>query len=166
MRFGPVLLSLGVLALAGCQTTGGTRQPAPPGSRPAPPSTSGQAQVPSQPSPWALARERGMAFRAVGNEPGWSVEVQKSHSPTLFVALDYNQRHLQVPDSSISSDQAKGLITFSGLAKNGTPVQLRIHRGQCQDNMSGHKFAASAQLSVGAEKYKGCGRFLMQQTDQ
>lgn len=162
MRFGPVLLSLGVLALAGCQTTGGIHPPTSPGSQPAPSSTTDQAEVPPKPSPWAVARERGMAFRAVGNEPGWSVEVQKSRSPTLFVSLQYNQRHLKVRDSSISSNQEKGLVTFSGLAKDGTPVQLLIHRGQCVDNMSGHKFAASAQLSVGAEKYDGCGRFLMQ----
>ncbi|HET7267885.1 MAG TPA: hypothetical protein VFJ15_07225 [Oleiagrimonas sp.] len=162
MRFGPVLLSLGVLALAGCQTTGGIHQPTSPGSQPASPSTTGEATTPPKPSPWALARERGMAFRAVGNEPGWSVEVEKSHSPTLFVSLQYNQRHLKVRDSSVSSDQDKGLITFSGLAKDGTPVQLLIHRGQCVDNMSGHKFAASAELDVGAKKYTGCGRFLMQ----
>lgn len=166
MRSRLILLSLSALALAGCQTAGGIHRQAPapsptqaPATQPPPPTASGN-QAPA--SPWAEARARGMAFRATGNEPGWSVEVQKSRTPTLFVTLQNNQRHIQVPQALVSSDQEAGMVKFRGTAKDGTPVQLTIHRGQCTDDMSGQKFAASAQLSVGARMYTGCGKFLIQ----
>lgn len=165
MRTRLALLSLCALALAGCQTAGGLHAPAPPSPAPAPGAPPPSATAPGNRapvSPWEDARERGMAFRAAGNEPAWSVEVQKSRSPTLFVVLDYGQRHLEIPHASVSSNQETGLVTFRGNAGNGTPVELVVHRGQCQDDMSGQKFAASAALTVGTDQYTGCGQFLLQ----
>ncbi|HET7300048.1 MAG TPA: hypothetical protein VFJ01_05290 [Oleiagrimonas sp.] len=162
-----ITLSICALALAGCQTMGGhpVSTPAPP-----PPASGSSSAVaptvtpgtPAQPSPWEVAREHGMVFRASGNQPGWSVEVQKSHTPTLFIVLDDSQRHMQVPQATIFSDPKTGTVGFRGSAQDGTPVELTIRRGQCQDNMSGAKLAAAAELDVGAAQYKGCGRFLFQ----
>lgn len=162
MRSRLIVLSLCALALAGCQTAGGIHQPPMPAPNAPPPPPTAESGNNAPTSPWAAARARGMAFRAAGNEPGWSAEVQKSRTPTLFVMLQDNQRRLQVPDAMVSSDQEAGMITFRGTANDGTPVQLTIHRGQCQDDMSGQKFAASAQLNVGSQQYKGCGKFLIQ----
>lgn len=103
-----------------------------------------------------------MIFRAVGHQPDWSVEVQKTRAPTLFIVLDDSQRHMQVPQAQTFSDPKTGTVGFRGSAEDGTPVELTIQRGQCQNNMSGEKLAASAQLDVGARQYKGCGRFLFQ----
>ncbi len=158
MRLRSVLLSLGVLAMAGCQSMGGVQPSAPgantPGTRP-----SGAA---APPSPWAAARARGMAFRAVGSDPDWSVEVSRSHAPTMFVDISDRQRHLQIPNATVSSDQASGTVTFRGSAADGSPVELVVRRGQCQTNMSGHTTAAAVELDVGPHQYKGCGRFLIQ----
>ncbi len=157
MRLRLTTLSLCMLALAGCQTTGGIHEP----STTAPPTAPG-APVPPV-SPWQQARERGMIFRATGKDPGWSVEVQKSRNPTLFVVLDDSQRHLQVPQATPFSDPKTGTAGFRGSAEDGTPVELLIHRGQCASDMSGQKREASAELDIGARQYKGCGRFLFQQ---
>lgn len=163
-----ITLSICALALAGCQTQGGLRTPA---QTPAPASSSGAVTstptippgaTPSEPSAWEAARANGMIFRAAGNQPGWSVEVQKSRTPTLFVVLDASQRHLQVPSARPFSDPKTGTVGFRGNAQDGTPVELIIQRGQCQDNMSGERLDASAELNVGASQYKGCGRFLFQ----
>lgn len=113
-------------------------------------------------SPWDAARARGVGFRAVGNEPGWNVEVDKGAAPPMRVVLDYGQRQVQVAHTQPFSDQASGTVGFRGNADDGTRVELTIHRGQCQDDMSGESFDASAELAVGAQHYKGCGRFLFQ----
>lgn len=113
-------------------------------------------------SPWDAARARGVGFRAVGNEPGWNVEVDKGAAPPMRVVLDYGQRQVQVAHTQPFSDQASGTVGFRGNAEDGTRIELTIHRGQCQDDMSGESFDASAELAVGAQHYKGCGRFLFQ----
>lgn len=156
MRLRLTTLSLCLLALAGCQTTGGIHEPA----TTAPPAT---PAAPEPASPWQQARDRGMIFRATGQDPGWSVEVQKSRTPTLFVVLDDSQRHLQVPQATPFSDPKTGTAGFRGSAEDGTPVELLIHRGQCESDMSGKQQDASAELNVGARQYQGCGRFLFQQ---
>ena len=113
-------------------------------------------------SPWDAARARGVGFRAVGNEPGWNVEVDKGAAPPMRAVLDYGQRRVQVAHTQPFSDPASGTVGFRGNTDDGTRIELTIHRGQCQDDMSGESFDASAELAVGAQRYKGCGRFLFQ----
>jgi uncharacterized membrane protein len=105
-------------------------------------------------SPWIEAASRGIAFRAVGSEPGWFVEVGKGDSSSLQATLDYGDRRI-----SVASMQPAGL-GFSGKTADGTPVVLDIQRTRCQDGMSGEAFEATAQLVVGDKTYRGCGAFL------
>lgn len=134
--------------LAGCQTTGQTRTSAP---TPANDTSSAPAAV----APWQEARANGMIFRAVGTHPAWSVEVQKSRTPTLFVVLNNGQSQLQVADTTPFGDQQTGTVGFRGTADDGTAVTLTIQRGQCQDDMHRQKLDAAAQLDVGTQHYKG-----------
>lgn len=158
-----ITVSITALVLAGCQSMGGIyNTPATP-STPSTPETGVTTPTPPPPPPpsaWDIARDNGMVFRAAGHDPGWSVEVQKSRAPTLFVVLDSSQRHLQVPHAMASSDPETGTIRFRGTANDGTPVELDIQRGQCKANMADKKASASAELNVGATQYHGCGRFL------
>lgn len=103
-----------------------------------------------------------MVFRAAGQAPDWSVEIQKSRTPTLFVMLNDSQRQLQVPNTHPVSNKQTGTVVFRGNASDGTPIELTIKRGQCQNDMSGEKLDASANLNIGAKQYKGCGKFLFQ----
>ncbi|HET7359330.1 MAG TPA: hypothetical protein VFJ04_04215, partial [Rhodanobacteraceae bacterium] len=112
-------------------------------------------------SPWDDARARGVGFRAVGNEPGWTVEVDKGAAPPLRAVLDYGQRQVQVAHTQPFTDPATGVVGFRGNSADGTRVELTIQRGQCED-ASGASFDASADLAVGGQHYKGCGRFLFQ----
>lgn len=106
-------------------------------------------------SPWIEAASRGMGFRAVGNEPGWIVEVGKGNSPALQATLDHGDRRI-----SVAGMQPAGL-GFSGKTADGTTVTLEIQRTRCQDGMSGQVFEATAQLVVGDKTYRGCGAFLL-----
>ena len=106
-------------------------------------------------SPWIEAASRGIGFRAVGNEPGWFVEVGKGESPSLHATLDYGDRKI-----TVARAQPAGL-GFSGKTADGTTIVLNVQRNRCQDGMSGEAFEATAQLIVGDTTYRGCGAFLV-----
>ena len=107
-------------------------------------------------SPWAEAAARGVGFRAVGNEPGWFVEVDNGDMPPLRATLDYGERRIEVA-STVSLSSSHG---FGGKLADGTDVVLRIKREPCSDGMSGEAFEASAVLTVGDKQYQGCGAYL------
>lgn len=112
--------------------------------------------ITTQVSPWERARARGVAFRAVGNEPGWWVEVDRGDNPALRALLDYGEREVTVARAhGISSTQG-----FGGKTADGTEVVLRIRREACNDGMSGEAFEAGAELTVGDKTYAGCGAWL------
>lgn len=105
-----------------------------------------------QPSPWNLALLRGVAFRAVGNEPGWFVEVDAGATPRLRASLDYGERELALDARAV----AAGFTARAG----AEDVALAIERRACVDGMSGQRFEAAATLRVGARRYAGCGGWL------
>ena len=103
--------------------------------------------------PWADARARGAAFRAVGQEPGWTVEVVPGGA--LTAVLDYGERTIELPapamtplDGGARGYQAEG---------DGVVVQLVIEPLVCFDAMSGHVHPETATLAVDGQRYYGCG---------
>lgn len=108
-----------------------------------------------EPSPWDAARARNIGFRAVGNEPGWLVEVARGEAPALHAELDYGARKVDIAHAQPLADTG-----YQGETDNGTAVQLRIERTPCVDDMSGTKYEARAVLSVGGKDYRGCGAYL------
>ncbi|UHQ19258.1 YbaY family lipoprotein [Lysobacter sp. KIS68-7] len=107
-------------------------------------------------SPWDVAKKRGVAFRAIGNEPGWVVEVGRGEAPTMDATLDYGKRVVDVPKAQALS----GLLGYAGTATDGSKVRLVLERKACSDGMSDDAFPVAATLDVGGTTYRGCGRFL------
>lgn len=111
-----------------------------------------------RPSPWDVAADNGVSFRAVGQEPGWLVELQRSDTDdgaaSLTAHLDYGQRLLEVSDLESEAD------SWRGTAADGTSVELTVQERDCADAMSGERFRASATLVVGGQQYEGCGAWL------
>ncbi|MEL1264658.1 YbaY family lipoprotein [Pseudoxanthomonas putridarboris] len=105
-------------------------------------------------SPWEQAKARGIAFRAVGNEPGWLVEVGKGEAPALDAELDYGERKLRVERVQATAGG------FSGTTADSVAVKLLTRREACNDGMSDATYPASAILTVDDKTYQGCGRFL------
>lgn len=105
-------------------------------------------------SSWTEAAARGIAFRAVGSEPGWLVEIGEGGAPSLHATLDYGQRDIDVAQMHPA---AQG---FGGKTVDGTTVTVDIQRKACQDGMSGQSFEAEATLVVGGKTYRGCGAYL------
>jgi uncharacterized membrane protein/membrane-bound inhibitor of C-type lysozyme len=107
-------------------------------------------------SPWEAARARGVAFRAVGNEPGWWVEVDGGGAPPLRAEFDFGARRVEVASAAATADG------WRGAAPDGTQVVLEVRREPCTDTMSGHSLPAAATLRVGGASWRGCGRFLLE----
>ena len=105
-------------------------------------------------SPWDAARARGIVFRAVGNEPGWLVEVEGGDAPLLRAQLDMGARTVE------AGPVARTAEGFSGTAADGTAIVLKASADGCVDGMSGQSFPASVELAVGGERFRGCGAFL------
>ncbi|NZA27356.1 hypothetical protein H0E84_13270 [Luteimonas sp. SJ-92] len=107
-------------------------------------------------SPWEAAAARGVAFRALGQEPGWLVEIGDGEQPNLSAQLDYGERRIELADAA-PLDDGSG---FHGETGDGTEVRLEIARESCADPMSGERFEAAARLRVGDREYHGCGAYL------
>lgn len=109
----------------------------------------------NRPSPWDVATDNGIDFRAVGQEPGWLVElVEGDGGATLTAHLDYGQHLLEADGLQREGD------SWSGQAADGTSVTLAVEERACADAMSGEQFRAAATLIVDGEQYQGCGAWL------
>lgn len=105
---------------------------------------------------WKEAAARGIAFRAVGQEPGWYVEVGGDDAPGLHAVLDYGERTVDVATvEGLDGDRG-----YRGTAGDGTEVVVRTSDGPCFDSMSGHRFPTTVELAVGDQTYHGCGAHL------
>lgn len=105
---------------------------------------------------WKQAAQRGVAFRAVGQEPGWYVEVGGGDAPALHAVLDYGERTLD----AAGVEQLDGGQGYRGTTGDGTEVLVRTMDGPCFDGMSGHRFPTTVELTVGETTYNGCGAHL------
>jgi len=115
-----------------------------------------QDAPPATGSPWADAKARGIAFRAIGTEPGWMLEVGQGERPTLHAELDYGERVLDVA----AMQPLSGLLGYVGTVADGARVRLVLERRACSDGMSDDTYPVAVQLEADDRSYRGCGRFL------
>lgn len=108
----------------------------------------------ARPSPWFDAAARGVRFRAIGNEPGWLLEVGHGERPSLRAELDYGERTVELEGLAPAGDG------WTAEAPDGTGVALEVERRECSDGMSGARFEATVRLRVGDAAYDGCGAWL------
>jgi len=105
---------------------------------------------------WKQAAERGVAFRGVGQEPGWYVEVGGGDAPKLHAILDYGDRTLDIA----GIEPLAGAQGYRGVDSGGTEAVVRTVEGPCFDAMSGHRFPVKVEFTVGDKTYDGCGAYL------
>jgi uncharacterized membrane protein len=138
-------------ALLGCLLVAVALLPA--ACRTAPPAPGPAAD----PSPWEAARARGVDFRAVGNEPGWFLELDDGVQ--IVLVSDYGRRRAEAPAPEPTVDEAAREITFSTAAR-GTSLVVTLSPGPCEDTMSGESFDTTVTVRYGGETLQGCGRAL------
>jgi uncharacterized membrane protein len=108
-------------------------------------------------TPWEDARQRGVDFRAIGQEPGWFLEIYEGNR--TLIALDYGERRMTVRTPEPERDR-DGSRTFYRVAIPPDRVVIEIRDEPCEDIMSGERFEATVVVTVDGEEFQGCGRAL------
>jgi len=106
-------------------------------------------------APWEDARRRGVDFRAVGNEPGWHLEIREDDS-LLFVG-DYGASKLRFTDISRESG---GEQVFYTAIQGANTLRVTVVESECNDSMSGESFPFAVMVQINDRSYQGCGRSL------
>jgi uncharacterized membrane protein len=105
--------------------------------------------------PWESARLRGVEFRAIGQEPGWLVEVLPQK--WTLVLTDYGSNRLLLPPVAA--------VAFGGgkrwSMRSGThTIEMLAMPVACSDGMSDEQFDTQVTLIVDGVTLRGCGRWL------
>lgn len=106
---------------------------------------------------WEHAKLNGVDFRALGNEPGWYMEI--SNKRDILLVTDYGQKTYRFTSAIINS-KADNRTSSYHAHNNGNALEIIINGTPCQDSMSGEAFSASVSVLVNSLRYTGCGRAL------
>lgn len=106
--------------------------------------------------PWEEARLLGVEVRAIGQEPGWHVEIDGG-SWLRFVA-DYGALRLFAP-APTPTRSGGGVITYATRA-DGHELTVEMVEEPCSDTMSGERFSHRVTARVDGRELHGCGRIL------
>jgi len=105
---------------------------------------------------WEHARLSGVAFRGIGNEPGWSIEIRERR---IDLILDYGARSLTAEFAPSMVQSVAGQTEYQ-TEIGSQPLLVTIARFPCNDTMSGEPFEAAVTVRLGQQEFHGCGRFL------
>jgi putative lipoprotein len=145
---------ISVLALAAC-TAEPVKQDAPPAetSRAEASATDVQSALAQMPA-WDGARAAGVDFRAVGQEPGWIVDVYTQNRIVLL--LDYGETLIELPraEPTYPVEGATRYETQGG----GHSASITIRRAPCEDAMSGEAYPSTVEVVIDGRTLQGCGR--------
>lgn len=92
----------------------------------------------------------GVAFRARGNEPFWSVEV----TPASMSLERPDHAKLTGPTTSLAVTH--DIVAYQAATPQGR-LLVRFSPGICHDGMSEAQFAWRAEATLGTQKWSGCG---------
>jgi uncharacterized membrane protein len=103
---------------------------------------------------WHEAKLRGVAFRAIGQEPGWLLEIKNGEE--ILVVTNYGQNRNLFPYVDPREDKAARKTVFQVDANTSVLIEGK----PCRDSMSGDSFDTSVTVTLGEQVFKGCGRAL------
>ncbi|HSJ25687.1 MAG TPA: hypothetical protein VK929_13515 [Longimicrobiales bacterium] len=119
------------------------------------------AQPPPQPGtpefsevPWNAARDRGAAWRGLGQEPGWTVEI---HADSIVYVGDYGEHNVTMPAPEPVRDGSR--ITWHATTASAD-LRVVFEELPCTDIMSGQEFHWTVTLTIDGRELRGCGRRL------
>lgn len=104
----------------------------------------------------ADARARGVAYRGLGNEPGWVIEI--SPPDRIVFNTSYGQERHAFDGATLTGDTASGAEYRA--ANGDVQIAVTVTREPCQDDMAGTAFDHSFVVLFGGRTYRGCGRDL------
>ena len=106
---------------------------------------------------WEHAKLNGVDFRAVGNEPGWVLEI--SNQADILFITDYGQSRHEFVSTNVSS-ATQGLMTMYEANNDQDRIEIKLTAQRCGDTMSDEKFPVTVNVLLNQKEYNGCGRAL------
>lgn len=104
---------------------------------------------------WHKAALRGVTFRAIGQEPGWLLEIVNGKS--IIISTDYgnNVAEYAYVEPIVFQDEQRTRY----LIEDADAI-VEIRDKPCMDIMSGESFAVSVSITDSHRRLEGCGRAL------
>ena len=106
--------------------------------------------------PWQAAALLGVDVRALGQEPGWSVEVVQGEWLRVVQAGAGAMLVVRDPERERTGS---GATVYTGEA-DGQRLRLRLTEAGCTDSMSGESHPLTATLTLDGRQLRGCARRL------
>ena len=103
---------------------------------------------------WHAAKLRGVAFRAIGQEPGWLLEI--TNGEEILLLTDYGKNKQSYPYVEPREDKVSRKTVFPV----DDSTSILIEGKPCTDSMSGESFEVTVTVTQGEKTLKGCGRAL------
>jgi uncharacterized membrane protein len=92
-------------------------------------------------------------FAAVGQEPGWLLEIDSAH--TIRFSYDYAQRTVSGTGQPPASDSSGARVWH--LKNDSTDLRVVVSATPCEDVMSGKPYPATVTVTLNGQVYRGCG---------
>ena len=106
---------------------------------------------------WEDAKLRGVGFRALGNEPGWHLEITAGEEITFVTDYGDTEYAFSTPKPFI--DQRTRTTTYAAENSNHT-LTVVIEGEKCNDTMSYESFDATVTVTLDNKIHRGCGKAL------
>ena len=104
---------------------------------------------------WNAAKSRGVAFRAIGQEPGWHLEITNGEKIVLVTDYGSTTTTMSYVDPVVHEEDR---LSRYALDSHQTTIEIRSER--CADILSGEEFEAAVTVFIGDRELRGCGRAL------
>lgn len=140
------------LALGACTAETSKQTEAPPA--PAAEATNTTQEALAQMPTWETARAAGVDFRAVGQEPGWIVDIYTQNR--IVALLDYGETLIEFPLPT-PTYPTEGATRFESQA-DGHTLSITYRRFPCEDAMSGEPYPSTVEIVIDGRTLNGCGR--------
>jgi putative lipoprotein len=102
---------------------------------------------------WEKAKLDGADFRAVGNEPGWNLEIQAGSRIVLVTDYGASRFERPLPQPRVDAD-ARTTRWDTG------ELIVEVIGRPCRDSMSGESFESTVVVTWRKQVLRGCGRAL------
>lgn len=142
-----------ILALAACSPQAPS-EPAPPAPLPSTEAPSANQAALAQMPSWESARAAGVDFRAVGQEPGWMVDIYTQGR--IVAMMDYGQTLVEFPAATLTNP-AEGATRYETQA-HGHTLRITSRRTPCEDAMSGAPYPVAVEMVFDGRTLNGCGK--------
>jgi uncharacterized membrane protein len=104
---------------------------------------------------WEHAKLSGVDFRAVGNEPGWVLEIREGNR--LDLSYDYGQATLSAVITETETDSEARTTVYHG-ADGSRRLEVRLSGQTCSDTMADETYPTRVEVIFEDRRLTGCGR--------